>query len=301
MDRQQESGDSGAANADRPALTLGALLRRFRWRVSLTLSLVVVETLIELLLPLLIGRAIDDLLGGEHTGLYHLALAGLALLAIGAARRAYDTRAYAGIYRAVAPELVARERERGASTSRVSARADLLTEFVEFMENSLPAILGASLSLLGVLAILWGLNAQVFLACLALMGLLLLTYAATGRFNYRFNARYNHVLERQVAVLEQAQPAGVRRHFRRLMHWNIRLSDLETGNYVVLLLGVIALIVYAPLALVEAGSAQLGAILAAMMYVFDYTEKLSVYPLYIQQLIRLREIGARLSPPLPAD
>jgi hypothetical protein len=77
------------------------------------------------------------------------------------------------------------------------------------------------------------------------------------------------------------------------VRWNIKLSGRETVNYILLFLGVIALLFYAPIALVT-GGVEAGFVLAALMYVFQYVEGLLVMPLYIQQAIRLKEISDRL-------
>ena len=79
------------------------------------------------LYPLLIGLAIDDLLADSLQGMFHLGLLAIASVLVGSARRLYDTRIYAGIYERVAVELVEREALAGASVSRTTARADLLT------------------------------------------------------------------------------------------------------------------------------------------------------------------------------
>ena len=93
---------------------------------------------------------------------------------------------------------------------------------------------------------------------------------------------------------------SVRIHFRNLMRWNIRLSDLETANYEVIFLGVVALMFYSPIALVT-GDVQAGTVVAALMYVFGYIEGLLILPYYAQQSIRLVEISRRLNTPAGND
>ena len=275
--------------------SLSALFRRFKWRISLTVVLVLLESVLEILYPLCIGLAINSLLDGGHQGLLLLAGLGVASTVVGSLRRFYDTRIYSGIYRSIAPEMVARERERHNSVSQISARAGLLTEFVEFLENSLPELIAALVSLVGVLVIVAALNTDVFFACLAVLLVAALTYVLTGRLNFRLNAGYNNELERQVWSLERGDAALVQDHFKRLMRWNIRLSDLETANYFVIFLAIVALFVYAPFSAVDSGVTDYGLVFSLLMYVFSYIESVANLPLFVQQLIRLKEISVRLN------
>ncbi len=276
-------------------LSLTAIFLRFKWRISLTLSLVIIETLLELLYPLFIGWAINDLLKGSFNSIYLLVGLGAASVIVGSARRFYDTRIYAHIYQTVTPEMVAREKTRSQSVSTIAARSGLLTELVEFFENALPQVFTAIIGMVGVLIIISALNVNVFLACLALLVLVVVIYLAIGNLNYRLNEGYNSELENQVEVIKQPDINLVQQHFKLLMQWNIKLSDLETGTYFALWLGIIALFVYAPIAAVSDGIADYGLIVAMLMYVFDYIAKVAELPLYTQQAIRLKEIANRIS------
>ena len=139
-------------------MTLRQLIARFRWRVGATVTLVLVEAGIELLFPLFIGIAINDLLEDSSRGVVMLAGLGVAALAVGSARRFFDTRAYTGIYEAIATELVSREQRRGTETSKIAARTTLAGEFVEFLEDSMPEIVTASIGTVGMLVIIAGLE-----------------------------------------------------------------------------------------------------------------------------------------------
>ncbi len=276
-------------------VSLNNLIIRFKWRISFTFLLIIVESLLTILYPLLIGLAINDLIDGKYQGIMNLTIfAGLSLL-IGSARRFYDTRIYAGIYRVIAPEMVASEFKNGSSLSTVSARSSLINEFVEFLENSMPEVVGAIVTLVGVLSIIAALNIWVFFACLALLFLVAITYTVSWNKNFRLNSGFNNELEKRVSTLVSKNQELIKSHFKELMRWNIKLSDLETLNYFVIYIGVIALFIFTPFVVIESGVLKYGLIFAILMYVFDYIEKVIAFPLYIQQLIRLKEISNRLS------
>lgn len=273
---------------------LWVLVRRFKWRVSATVVLVLAEACIDLLFPLFIGIAINGLLADSFAGLVALAALGAAALVVGSARRLLDTRAYAGIYEQIAAETVQRQRLAGAPTSAIAARTNLLGEFVEFLEDSLPQLIASTVAVVGILAIIAALDLSVFLCCLALLALVAVTYTATSPMNYRYNSRYNDELETQVDKISNTRAGVVERHFKSLMRWNRKLSDLETLNYSVIWVGVIALLIYAPVAIIEPGETEYGFAFSAVVYVFQYIEAIAVLPLFVQQLIRLREISTRL-------
>ncbi|MGK0500594.1 MAG: ABC-type multidrug transport system fused ATPase/permease subunit [Oceanicoccus sp.] len=276
-------------------ISIKNIILRFKWRIAFTFLLILLGAVLEIFIPLVIGLAIDGLLQGSNRGVVQLGILGVATLIIGTAQRFYDTRIYASIYCQITPELVLAEQERGSVVSTISARTGLLTEIVEFLENSMPLVVNSTIALVGSLVLIAALDFTVFLACLILLLLVVIIYSLTGKFNYSLNARYNDQLEKQVSVLEKKDARITERHFTTLMHWNIKLSDLETVNYFFIWLGVIALLIFTPITVISAGVIEYGLVFSLLMYVLAYIESLINCPLFIQQLIRLHEISVRLS------
>ncbi|MEM7132969.1 MAG: ABC transporter six-transmembrane domain-containing protein [Chloroflexota bacterium] len=277
-----------------PTITLWGIIHRFKRKISLTLLLVVAESLLDLLFPLFIGYSINGLLNQSYAGIAALGGLGVLTLLVGSGRRFYDTRAYAGMYTSLSTEMVSREQEKKNSISMISARASLLTEFVEFLENSMPSIITSVIGLVGILVILFTLNLYVFWASVALFALMAVVYLLSGRWNFSYNKSYNDELENQVNALSTHDMGVIGRHFKTVMHWNIKLSDLETINYALIWLGIIGLLVYAPIAVIGNGVTDYGLVFSVLMYVFQYVESVVSLPFFIQQVIRLQEISGRL-------
>ena len=277
--------------------SINSLLLRFRWKILFTFALVTLEALTGILFPLLIGIAIDGLLEDSIDGVLYLSIAGVAALIVGSARRFYDTRIYSGIYCRITPEMIQNETNKDASVSRISARTGLLTEFVEFLENSMPEMITALISVVGILAIIATLNIDVFFACLSILGLIVFIYTITGKFNYKLNTKYNNQLEKQVDVLTARDSIAIKSFYQELMRWNIKLSDLETMNYFVIWVGVIAVFIYTPITVIGAGVLSYGLVFSIIMYVLNYAGSIVSFPLFIQQVIRLKEISVRLAKP----
>lgn len=190
--------------------------------------------------------------------------------------------------------MVATEHKKDRSVSSISARSKLMTEFVEFLENVMPELLDSVIAIVGIAIVIATLNLKVFFACMALLLIVIFIYVLTGQKNYNLNKGYNDELEQQVAAISSKNKATSFKHFNALMRWNIALSDLETANYFIIFCGVITLFIYTPLTVINDGVLAYGLVFSILMYVFDYIERLVSMPLYIQQVIRLREISQRM-------
>lgn len=278
-----------------PEITLQSLAVRFKWQILLTNLMVFLESILGVLIPLFIGLAINDLLDQSLRGVIYLIVVSLSSVAVGSIRRVYDTRAYSRIYRIVAPEMVANEQQKDSSVSKIIARTSLLDEIVDFLEWSVPAVVGAAVYLIAILVIIANLNLNVFFASLALLLLVLTVYAMTGKINFKLNENYNDQLENEVNVLETRDHGLIKNYYRVLMQWNIKLADLGTFNYLMVMLGTTALLVYTPVAVIRGGIEYYGLVFSAVLYVFEFIAALIELPDHIEQVIRLNEISSRLS------
>ena len=267
------------------------LLKRFAGRYAVTFLLVILESAGWVLFPLFIGRAINSVLAESARGLYELAGLGVVAMGIAVLRRLVDSRAYGGIYTTLGEEMVARDAE--SSTSTRTARLGMLKELVEFFENSLPELVVSIIGLAGTVLILAALNFPIFLGCLIVIAATVTLYALTGRLTTRYNQGLNDEYERRVDIVHSGNPARVARHLRRMMRWNIRLSDLEAANFGVNWLFMIALMVYSVSAAAER-TMDYGTVFAVVMYVFEFMESMMLLPFHYQEWLRLREISGRL-------
>ena len=267
-------------------------MKRFAGRFALTAVLVVVEAAAWLFFPLVIGRAIDSVLSDSARGLYELAGLGIFAMGIAVVRRLVDSRAYARIYTTLGEEMMSKHPD--GSTSTKTARLGMLKEIVEFFENALPELIISVLGLAGTVLILSTLNVSIFLGCLAVIAATVTLYALTGRLTTRYNAALNNEDERRVDIVHSGNPVQVARQLRRMMRWNIRLSDLEAANFGINWVFMVVLLVYSVAAATES-TIDYGTVFAIVMYVFGFMESMMMLPFYYQQWLRLREISGRLA------
>jgi hypothetical protein len=278
-----------------PEITLKTLVVRFKWQILFTNLMVFLESILGVLIPLFIGLAINDLLDQSFRGVIYLIAVSLSSVAVGSMRRVYDTRTYSRIYQVVAPEMVEKEQQKGSSVSKIIARTSLLAEIVEFLEWSVPAVVGAAVYLIATLVIIAGLNLNVFFASLFVLLLTFVVYVKTGKINFNLNEKYNDQLEKEVSALESRDHGIVRNYYRTLMQSNVKLADLGTFNYLIVMLGTTGLLVYTPIAVIKSGIVYYGLVFSAVLYVFEFIAALIELPDHIEQVIRLNEISSRLS------
>lgn len=269
-----------------------ALLKRlkgYRGRIALSLLLAMAEAGGQVVLPFLIGIALDDYLDRSYQGLVLLASVGLVTMLLAVARRLHDARLYARVYEKIAAD----EFEGEASLSEKTARLNMLREVADFLEFSMPMLIANLSAFVGTLVFLAALSLPLFVAALIMSGLIVAIYAATTGRTVALNRGYNDEYERQVDVLGRNDSARVRRHVTLLNSWSVKLSDVDAINYALSLTLTIALQVFAIVA-VSGRDMDEGTILSIVLYVFEFSATASYLPDSWQEYLRLREILQRL-------
>ncbi|MGW8566785.1 ABC transporter six-transmembrane domain-containing protein [Isoptericola sp. NPDC055881] len=272
------------------------LLDGYRARIALSVLLIVAETAGVVVVPFVIGVAVDDYLDGSIRGLVWLIGVGLTTVLVSTARRLHDARLYSQIYeRAGASALPP-----SAGLSQRAGRLNLLREAVDFLEHTVPEIVGGVLAFVGILAFLVALSVPVFVGSLVMAALVVAIYAASTRQTMAANRGYNDEYERQVDVLRRGDGALTRRHLGLLNTWLTRLSDLDAINYALSMVLTIALQVFAIITCARAGMDD-GTMLSVVLYVFEFSAAATLLPVSWQGFLRLRDILGRLRKTPPAN
>ncbi|MDN5202729.1 ABC transporter six-transmembrane domain-containing protein [Fulvivirgaceae bacterium BMA10] len=272
-------------------MNLKHIISEYKWQFLLMLILILLDAGLLILFPLFIGYAIDDALIKGYQGAICLGLLGLATLLVGAGRRFYDSRFYAKVYERLGAK-IGDQPDKSASIKTAHLR--FLTEVVEFFENSIPEIINNSIGLIGTLVIIANLNLQIFTGCIINLFVILIVYGVTGKRTTRFNSSYNNELERQVTVVSDNHPISLRRHLNKLMKWNIKLSDLETVNFSIIWLFMMAFLVVSIVVAIGEGGISYGTVFSLVLYLFQFIETTVVMPIFYQQWLRLTEIINRI-------
>lgn len=274
-------------------LGLGALLRAFWGRISVTWTLVLGENVLIALVPLAIGWSIDGLLAGRTSELTMLIalLAALGVMAV--LRRVYDTRVYGTIRTRLGARV--HRRSHGLRVSTTNARLDMARELVDFLEIEAPELITAVIQIVVSLTILTIFDTRLGLTAAAAILVMILFYAFFHRRFYRLNAALNGQKEKQVDIIGKGSGLGVFRHLRALRRSEVALSDTEAFLYGGIFLAQIAFI--AANLTIGAGLPGItaGRIFSIAVYSWDFVEAALMLPVTLQTWSRLSEITARIN------
>lgn len=277
---------------DKEKTTIRTVLLQFKWKLVVIFSLVLMESVIELLIPLFIGFAIDDALNGSYIGAIQLGGLGALIILIGGGRRFFDSRIYAKVYRRLGNTTLLKMDKNRSSVK--TARLGMINEIVEFLENSLPALISTMIGMIGVVIIIATLNTKVFVAGLVATFFVFLIYFLTRKKTTYLNSAYNDEFEKQVNVITTNDKTVLASHLKNMMKWNIKLSDLEVFNFSMSWLVLMGFLVISVVLSVSTGNVAYGALFSLIIYVFQYIESVITLPVFYQNWLRLQEIKGRL-------
>jgi ABC-type multidrug transport system fused ATPase/permease subunit len=277
-------------------INLQTLFSQNRVRILATYTLFAVENLLRLAQPFALGWAINDLLTGELWGVAVLIVQHVLHLVVGLARQVYDTRTFSAIYSELATRMIVGQRAAGVDISRVTARAALSREFVEFFEQSIPMIMRVGFSVAGSVIMLAWYDWMIVACCLGLLipaAILSHFYSERTR---RLSRGLHDELEREVDVIRSRDEIEVRNHFDEVARWRVRLSNAEAMNFGLMECFILGAIVAVLFRSCQLPAVQAGDIFAVFRYLMLLLMGLDNLPRLIQQVSRLRDVSSRMIP-----
>jgi ABC-type multidrug transport system fused ATPase/permease subunit len=274
-------------------ITLKGLFLRFKWQITITFILLTFEAILIVLIPYAIGLSIDSLTQKEFDGIYILAFILLLLLIIGTARRLYDTRVYSKIYALISSTLIKKYKKEKRDPSIIVTRSTLVKELVDFFEHDLTEAYISLVGIVGALVMISFINIYVFLLSLGSFLLIFLIYGLSEKKIFTENANLNRELENRLNIIH-GRNIFIVPHFKKIVTSMVKLSDIESYNYIVIELLIAVLIITSLLIGVNADLTA-GHIFSMLTYVLDFSLEVLMLPLLFQQFIRLKEITNRIN------
>jgi ABC-type multidrug transport system fused ATPase/permease subunit len=270
-------------------------MKQHRYRLVLTYILFSVEMLGNLLRPLFLGIAVNDLTKGSYRGLILLSLVHFSWLVIGTIRHRLDTRTYSAIYSSLVTKFLAR-RYNKSDVSKLSAHSTLAREFVDFLEFDLAYVIEAAYSLVGSLLLLFYYDSSVVLVCLGILLPVTGFSFLYGKRMNKLNQQKNDELEKQVDIISTGNNHLIRQHYDNLRKWNIRISDQEAWNFGIMEIMVMVVIGVALLVTNKtAGSGiEAGSLIGIYSYIQRFVSGLDTIPYTVQRLSSLNDITRRI-------
>ncbi|MEM6556545.1 MAG: ABC transporter six-transmembrane domain-containing protein [Pseudomonadota bacterium] len=274
-------------------LSLTTIVRAFWLQVSVTWTLTLLETLILVTLPLLIGRSIDGLLNDTWGPFYWLASAILILLLTSVGRRLYDTRAY-GRMRVELGVAVANKAEMG-QVSTTNARLNMSRELIGFLETEAPIVIMALLQVIVSLAVLFSFHGLLAATAGGATLAALIIYGLSSKRFFRLNGDLNAQSEQQVAALESRLKDAIGAHLMALRRHEIRLSDTEAIVYGLIFAVLLSMLGTNLWFAATQLAATPGQIFSIVTYSYEFIESAVMLPAALQSLTRISEITQRIN------
>ncbi|MGF1909972.1 ABC transporter six-transmembrane domain-containing protein [Vibrio kasasachensis] len=278
--------------------TVRSILKQYKNKVGITWLLVVVENVFMVLLPLFIGFAIDDLLTGEFTALYWLAILFTLLILVSVVRRFYDTRVYGDIRVEVGEAVDNQMRYHSTFADNVSvrnARLDMSRELVDFLENDVPPLMTAIIQLVASVIILSAFHIHLGISAIIAGITILLIYTQFHGYFVHLNGLLNSRMEQQVSIISQVPFNGIRRHLARIKRREILISDAEAIVYGLIFLVLFGFVVVNLWLSGFVPDPTAGQIFSIVTYSLEFIETAILLPITLQTLSRLTEISQRLN------
>ncbi len=272
---------------------LMSLLRQYRKPIAITWGLVLIENILLALIPLMTGRAIDDLLAGGVNTLFVLAGVLVVLTLLMVMRRIYDTRAYGKMR--VGMGLDVRDSHIEQLVSIINARLNMARELVDFLEEQIPELITACVQIVIALIVLASFHQWLALSVFSMSVAVFLIYTLFHGKIYRLNSLLNGQSEKQVSLLQSGRKTSLLRHLRLLNKHEISLSDTDAVVYGLIFLVAVAAIIFNLWIATQVMDVTAGSIFSIVSYSWEFVQAVFMLPLALQSLTRLKEISDRLN------
>lgn len=274
---------------------LSQIIKQHRYRLFITYLLFSIEMFGNLLRPLFLGIAVNDLTKGSYRGLIFLSVVHFSWLVIGTIRHRLDTRTYSAIYSSLVTKFLTR-RYNKSDISKLSAHSTLAREFVDFLEFDLAFVIEAAYSIFGSMLLLFFYDTSVVLVCLSIL------LPVTG-FSYLYGKKMNNLnhqkndeLEKQVDIISTGNNHLIRQHYDNLRKWQIRISDQEAWNFGIMEIMIMVVIGVSLLITNKTAGAgiEAGSLIGIYSYIQRFVSGLDTIPYTVQRLSSLNDITRRI-------
>lgn len=269
---------------------LSRTLQRSRSRILIMHGLVVLESALRVLQPLMLAWAINGLLARSSVGLAALILVHLAFTLAGSVRQTYRSRVLGQLTSDYAARLLEDEgvRKNQASIARGLAQS---RQQLALLDESIPRLVQVTVTLGGALVILGWYDLALVPVCLVLLIPMILLNAAYGRKAALVSGRLSAECRREQHVLCAGESREIRRHLDALNRWRGELADAEASHFCLMELFVVGVMATALAHFCLTVSPRPGDILAVAGYVLLFVGGLRQVPRVVQSLTLHRSRG----------
>ncbi len=275
---------------------LRLIFKKHRLQLLVTYVLFSLEMLGALLTPFFLGEAVNQLIHASYRGLIFLCLIRLVWMMIGVIRQRYDTRTYSAIYSSIVTRFLTKVYAK-KDVSKLSAHSTLAREFVDFLEHDIVYVFEAFYNIVGSLILLSFYDGRVVGICLMILAPVMAISYYYGKQMKKLNRQRNDELELQVDIIDSGNILAIRRHYQKLMYWQIKISDKQAINFGIMEILSIIVIAISLLITHRLGAAVLsaGSIIGIYSYIKNFVTGLDTIPYAVDKFSSLSDIIRRIN------
>jgi ABC-type multidrug transport system fused ATPase/permease subunit len=275
---------------------LKRIIYEHKYKLIITYILFTLEMNGDLLKPLFIGKAVNDLMVGSYKSLFiFLGLHSLWVI-VGVIRMRYDTRTYSRIYNAIMLKFLSEKTEQ-EDISRLSAHSTLTRELTDFLEYDLVYVLEAVYNIFGSLVLLYFYDVKVVLLCIVTLIPISILSKYYGKKMSVLTHEKNNELENQVNTIATFDQTQIKRHYESLRKWQIKISDQQAYNFGIMEVVVAILVGIALVISTQPTSEPLnqGELVGIYFYILKFNTGLDTIPYILEKYANLKDIIERIT------
>ncbi|UAA37416.1 hypothetical protein KIH87_11895 [Paraneptunicella aestuarii] len=281
--------------------SLWGIFKRFTWPIVGTFVLVVLENLVFISQPYLIGKSVDGLIEGSFDQLYVYIGIMVIFVFMSTFRRIYDTRTYANIRAKLSIETVSHQRNANSSLSATSERTALCDEILGFFEAGLFVIVKSFVEIIGSLVMLAFIDIKLCIAAFCAMVVIQCIWYGTRPYVRDLFTQRNNQREKKVQEIESGNNKRIKAHFLRLAKIKIGLSNYEALSFGAFQIIGISVFIYAAYVTTGLDTITAGLLYTCLNYVTSLNNAIIRLPNVFHSIVGVNEISKRLQHLAPLE
>ena len=270
------------------------IFKRYKWPILGTFTLVVLENMLFIAQPKLIGQTVDGLIAGDYLNLKIYIGVMLVYAFLTTFRMGYDDRTYAAIRSELSVETVIHQKRANSSLSETSERTALCDEILGFFENGLFVIVKSFVEVVGAMIMLAYIDIRICIAAGCALIFTQLVWAATRKPVRSLFTQRNNQREMKIAEIESGDYNRITNHFRRIAEIKVKLSDFEAFSFCAFELIGIAVFAYAAFVTISTPGVTAGVLIACFGYIKSQNNAATRLPGIYHAIVGVNEIAGRL-------
>jgi ABC-type multidrug transport system fused ATPase/permease subunit len=268
---------------------------RENWKsIMFSYSLFVINSVLMVMYPKVLGNAIDHLIDKDYSYIWYLVSTFVAIMFFGYISKIYDTKVFSGIYRRFASIETHKQIEGDVETTKINGRLTLMRYIVMFFERDMLVVLQTIIGLVGAIYFL-SLVSWTIVGFLMITSVLIL--GATFYYSPKIasiTSLYNDLSEEQTDVVATRKLSSINNLLRRGQHLSLKLSSVD-AKFSIWIEGIVygsvaALLTY----YVMYNKVSVGSVFSTYRYMFDFCNALLGLPTIITSYINIKDVIKRL-------